>query len=151
MRVAIIKNESRKNKIFIVEMMLFFLRRNSSATNIPTERISGTQKSPLPTPQKKSALRGKRKIIYCMSHRNSFKKLHWNFGVVVKTIWNQKEEDQNSTKTIRTHWLSSTSARCPENQEGSRVSVTESLLRPNVEYLVIFFRKNPWIVIQLRI
>ena len=31
----------------------------------------------------------------------------------------------------------------PENQEGSRVSVTESLLRPNVEYLVIFFRKNP--------
>ena len=61
MRVAIIKNESRKNKIFVVEMTLFFLRRNSSATNIPTERISGTQKSPLPTPSKKIGPAGQKK------------------------------------------------------------------------------------------
>ena len=59
MRVAVIKNESRTNKIFIVEC--FFLRRNSSATNIPTERISGTQKSPLPTPSKKIGPAGQKK------------------------------------------------------------------------------------------
>ena len=35
MRVAIIKNESRTNKIFNLHCRVIFLRRNSSATNIP--------------------------------------------------------------------------------------------------------------------